>query len=242
MHTVIVTGISRGLGAALAQALLARGHRVIGVGRNGNASLEHERYRYVECDLAHLSRVAAIVEPVFIELAQGAPAAVTLVNNAAVAWPVGRVGRLDDREVEAAIAVNAIAPVMLCNAFVRAFANEATRRRIINVSSGAAQTPIAGSAVYCMAKAALEMLSRTIAAETTSPNFACISLRPGILETDMQSFMRGHDPAHFPSVAIFRGFKENALLKAPEEVAARIVDKLVDGNVEHGRTYSHQDL
>jgi len=242
MHTIIVTGISRGLGAALAEALLARGHRVIGVGRSGNAALVGERYRFVECDLAHPSRVAAIVEPVFAELALSSPSAVTLVNNAAVAWPVGRVGRVDDREVEAAMAVNAVAPAALCNAFLRTFTGDAMRRRIINVSSGAAHSAIAGSAVYCMAKAALEMLTRTIAAETTSPGFACISLRPGIIETDMQSYMRGHDPAHFPSVALFRGFKENALLKAPAEVAARIADKLIDGDVEHGRTYSHQDL
>jgi hypothetical protein len=48
--------------------------------------------------------------------------------------------------------------------------------------------------------------------------------------------MRSLDPAEFPSVSLFRGFKENGLLKDPADVAARIVDRLVLGPVENGRT------
>ena len=58
----------------------------------------------------------------------------------------------------------------------------------------------------------------------------------------MQAYMRSRDPAEFPSVGMFRGFKENGLLKDPADVAARIVDKLVLGPIENGRTYSHTDL
>jgi len=93
-----------------------------------------------------------------------------------------------------------------------------------------------------MSKAALEMLTRSLAAENGQSRFRCISLRPGIFETGMQAYMRSLDPADFPSVGLFRGFKENGLLKDPVEVAARIVDKLVLGPVENGRTYSHTDL
>ena len=76
----------------------------------------------------------------------------------------------------------------------------------------------------------------------SAPRFRCISLRPGIFETGMQVYMRSLDPAQFPSVGLFRGFKANGLLKDPADVAARIVDKLVQGPVENGRTYSHTDL
>ena len=54
--------------------------------------------------------------------------------------------------------------------------------------------------------------------------------------------MRSRDPDVFPSVGLFRGFKENGLLKDPAEVAARIVQRLVLGAVENGRTYTHADL
>jgi NAD(P)-dependent dehydrogenase (short-subunit alcohol dehydrogenase family) len=242
MQAAIVTGISRGLGAALVETLVARGYRVIGIGRGAHAGPCPALHRYVACDLGEPAGIAAAVDPALRELAALRPAAVTLVNNAAVAWPVGLVGRLDDSRAEAAIATNVVAPLVVCNAFLRAFPDDGIARRIINISSGAAQSAIAGSAVYSMSKAAVEMLTRAIVAEHTTPSFRCISLRPGIFDTDMQAFMRSHDPKDFPSVGMFHGFKDNALLKAPAEVAARIVARLVQADVEHGRTYTYQDL
>jgi benzil reductase ((S)-benzoin forming) len=242
MHAAIISGTSRGLGEALAAELLGRGWRVAGVGRSDSARLGGERYRFVACDLAQPARIGAVVEPALRELAATGPESVTLVNNAAVAWPVGCVGRLADGETEAALATNVAAPLALCNAFLRVFCDDRLARRIVNISSGAAQTAIAGSAVYAMSKAAIEMLTRTLAAENTAPTFHCITLRPGIFDTDMQAYMRSRDPAEFPDVALFRGFKDSGALKAPAEVAARIADRLLAGRVEHGRTYTHQDL
>jgi NAD(P)-dependent dehydrogenase (short-subunit alcohol dehydrogenase family) len=241
-HAAIVTGVSRGLGEALAVALLAKGFGVIGVGRSSSDALGGSNFRFVACDLAHPMRIATAVEPALTELAATNPTRVTLINNAAVAFPVGLVGRLAMAEAEVALATNIAAPLAMCEAFLRAFPDDALARRIINISSGAAQSAIPGSAVYCMSKAAIEMLTRTIAAEHTDPRFRCICVRPGIFETGMQTYMRSHDPADFPSVAMFRGFKENELLKSPAEVAVRIVERLVQANVEHGRTYSQQDL
>ena len=242
MHAAIVTGVSRGLGAALAEALLARDFTVVGVGRTPNAALRSTRYRFVVCDLAAPAGIADIMDPVLQELAATRPASITLVNNAAVASPVGRVGRIDMAQAEAAIGTNIAAPLALCNAFLRTFADDAIARRIVNISSGAAQSPIAGSAVYCLSKAALEMLTRAIAAEHAAPNFRCIALRPGIFETDMQAYMRSHHADDFPSVDLFHGFKANDLLKPPAEVAAMIVTRLILADVEHGRTYSHLDF
>jgi len=242
MRTAIVTGVSRGLGEALAIALLANDFSVIGVGRSSSAALDGGNYRFVSCDLAQPSRIAIAVEPALGELASSHPAAVTLINNAAVAWPVGIIGRIGIGDAQTALATNIAAPIALCNAFLNAFPDDSVSRRIINISSGAAQSAIAGSAVYCMSKAAIEMLTRTIAAEHTGARFRCITLRPGIFETGMQEYMRSHDPADFPSVALFRGFKENGLLKSPAAVASSIVKRLVEGNVEHGRTYTQNDL
>jgi NAD(P)-dependent dehydrogenase (short-subunit alcohol dehydrogenase family) len=242
MHAAIITGTSRGLGEALAAALVERGYFVVGVGRSDSARLASARYRFVACDFAQPAHIGAAVEPAIRELSTRAPESVTLVNSAAVAWPVGCIGRLPDAEAEAALATNVIAPLALCNAFLRVFADDAMPRRIINISSGAAQLAIAGSAVYSMSKAAVEMLTRAIAAECTAPNFRCITLRPGIFDTDMQAYMRSRDPAEFPDVALFRGFKDSGLLKEPADVAARIADRLIAADVEHGRTYTHQDF
>ena len=242
MRAAIITGTSRGLGEALAAELLARGQVVLGIGRSDSARLAGPSYRFVECDFAQPERIGATVGPALRELAATGPAAVALVNNAAVAWPVACVGRLADAEAATALATNVAAPLALCNAFLRAFADPRLPRRIVNVSSGAAQTAIAGSAVYSMSKAALEMLTRAIAAECAADAFRCVTLRPGIFDTDMQAYMRSRDPAEFPDVALFQGFKDSGALKSPAEVAARIADRLIAADVEHGRTYTHQDL
>ena len=242
MHAAIVTGVSRGLGEALATELLERGAFVVGVGRTASARHRGERFRHVACDLAHPAVVAAAVLPALRDLALEKPSTVTLINNAAVATPVGLIGRLDAAQIEAAIATNVAAPLVIADLFCRAFPGASPRRRIINISSGAAQAAIPGSGPYCMSKAALEMLTRALIADHAERALECITLRPGIFETGMQQFMRSRDPAEFPSVALFRGFKEQGILKDPAEVAQRIVAKLVFGPVENGRTYVHTDL
>lgn len=243
MHAAIVTGVSRGLGEALAVALLAKGFAVLGVGRTASAKLKGKRFRHAACDFARPALIAAAVAPALRELAAQKPAAVTLINSAAVASPVGLIGRLDAAAIESAITTNVAAPLVMADLFCRAFPDDDdVERRIINVSSGAAHTAVVGSAVYCMSKAALEMLTKTIVADHAQPRFRCISLRPGIFETGMQAYMRSHDPAEFPSVNLFRSFKKSGVLKDPAEVAAAIVEKLVLAPVENGRIYQHTDL
>jgi NAD(P)-dependent dehydrogenase (short-subunit alcohol dehydrogenase family) len=242
MRAAIVTGVSRGLGEALVSALLERGCSVLGVGRIASARQRSKHYRHVACDFAHPGLIAAAVLPALRDLGAGDPFAVTLINNAAVAAPVGLIGRLDAAEIASAIATNVAAPLVMADLFCRAFPDGALPRRIINISSGAAQTAVAGSAPYCMSKSALEMLSRAVVADHGASSMECITLRPGIFETGMQQFMRSRDPAEFPSVGLFRGFKEQGLLKDPAEVAVKIVVKLVLGAVENGRVYVHTDL
>src|SRR5436190_13424622 len=133
MKAAIVTGVSRGLGEALAVALLAEHFVVIGVGRSMSAALSGANYRFVTCDLSQPAAIATLVEPAFADLAAAKPAAVTLINNAAVAWPVGIIGRLNMEEAQTAFATNIAAPLALCNAFLRAFPADTQSRRIINI-------------------------------------------------------------------------------------------------------------
>lgn len=240
LQAAIVTGVSRGLGEALAAELLGRGFEVLGIGRVSSMKLRGERYCFAEADLSLPSLIAASVAPALRELAGRSPAAVTLINNAAVATPAALLGALDAAALESAIATNVTAPLVLTDLFCRAFRDGGIARRVINVSSGAAQSPIAGSSAYCASKAALEMLTRTLAIE--QPQVESIAVRPGIFETGMQAHLRSRDPAEFPSVELFRSFKANGLLKSPAEVAARIVERLVLGKVQQGHIYAHTDL
>ena len=241
MKTAIITGVSRGLGEALAVALLTRGFAVTGIGRLSSTRLTGERYRFVRIDLAELASIEAVT-PAFRAIADARPESVCLINNAAAVEPVGVVGALDDSKVALALAVNLIAPFALANLFCRVFTDAALPRRVINVSSGAAERALPGNGPYCVAKAGLEMLTRQLVAEQQAPTFRAISVRPGVIDTAMQAFARAQSSDVLPSVGLFRGFHESGQLVAPEVVAAKIADKLVLGEIEQGRTYNYREL
>jgi len=160
MRVVIVTGVSRGLGAALARALLDKGLTVLGVGRSSAPGLEGDRYRFADCDLADVAGIDAALSPAFGALAGLAPRWACLVNNAATTEPLGVTSRHDGAAIMRSLAVNLGAPIALGALFLRAFPDAAVERTIVNVSSGAARAAIAGSGLYCESKAGLEMLTR----------------------------------------------------------------------------------
>ena len=241
-HAAIVTGVSRGLGTALAAALLERGFTVLGVGRASNPALTGTSYAFSRFDLADAARVDEALTPALRTLRESKPASVCLLNNAATAGPVGTLGRLAADAVVASITINLASVVTLTNLFCRIFTDPEMPRRVINVSSGAAQTALEGESVYCVAKAGMEMLTRTLAAEQRAESFRAITVRPGVIDTDMQVFARSQSPDVLPSVELFKGFFRDGRLVAPAVVAAKIVARLVVGEVEHGRTYSYQEL
>jgi benzil reductase ((S)-benzoin forming) len=242
ISAAIVTGVSRGLGEALAVEFLARGFAVLGIGRSSSMKLSGDRYRFAECDLGKPALLAAAVTPELRALAERDPASVVLVNNAAVAAPAGVLGALDAASIEAAIATNVTGPMVLTDLFCRAFEQANCARRVINISSGAAQSAIPGSSAYCVSKAGLEMLTRALAVDHPAASVLSIGVRPGIFETQMQAWLRSRNPAEFPSAQLFRRFKADGLLKDPAEVAARLIDRFVLGPVENGRIYAHTDM
>jgi benzil reductase ((S)-benzoin forming) len=241
-HAAIVTGISRGLGAALVGELLERGFSVLGIGRTSNSAFTSDRYRFVHFDLADCAGIDTTLAPALEGLNDRWPASVCLLNNAATVAGVGTMGRPGAGEITSALAVNLAAPVALANLFCRVFTDAEMTRRVINVSSGAAETALPGEAVYCVAKAGIEMLTRALAAEQQAPTFRAITVRPGVMDTDMQVFARSQPPDVLPSVELFKDFHREGRLVAPRVVASKIVTRLVVEDVEHGRTYSYQAL
>ncbi len=242
LRAALITGVSRGLGEALALALLRRGVHVTGIGRASSRRLDGDPYRFVECDLADVASIDAAVTAPLAAIAAAAPDSACLVNNAAVSGPVGTYGRHAGRDFVAPLMVNLAAPAVLANAFIRAFADASCDRRIVNVSSGSAARVLPGIGWYSAAKAGLEMLTQGIAAEQGPGGIRAVSLRPGIIATDMQVAARAHDPAVFPSAQVFRDFHDRGLLVAPDEAADRIAAWIVEAPVEQGRTYTYAEL
>lgn len=227
----IVTGSSRGLGAAMAEQLLQPGHRVLCMARRANDAL---------ADLA--SRRGASLEQWQVDLAAPAPVAArldawlgaldgtritsaALINNAGVLSRMGPIDATTSDDLANALRVGLEAPMLLTAAFLRQTRQWTGPRKVLNISSGLGRRAMAGSASYCAAKAGLDHFSRCTALdEAARANGArIVSLAPGVIDTDMQTELRAGDPADFPDRANFVKLKTAGQLVTPEDTAKRVL-------------------
>ncbi len=220
----IVTGASRGLGLALAESLLQRGHRVLCLSRHP-PPLSHAMLLCWQADLADSAPVAARLEAWLGELDAATLASATLINNAGVVSELAPMSAIPAADLSNALRVGLEAPMLLASAFLRASGAWALPRRLLFVSSGLGRYAIAGSASYCAAKAGMDNLARAIALEEANkPNGARVSsVAPGIIDTDMQAQLRSADPAAFPEQARFSDFKASGRLDSPAAAAAKLL-------------------
>ena len=237
MDVILVTGASRGLGAAMTEQLLSPDRKLIGVARSPNdalAAAAREKGAWLDWYLQDLSDVAA-TDALATSICAGLPRDATryvLINNAGVADPVGPVAKLDAARAAAALHVNLAAAMIFTARFLAATAGTNADRRVLNISSGSGRRPMDGNSVYSATKAGLDMFARCLKLEQALENNGArvVSLAPGVIETDMQVYMRSRDPADFPQAAYFRGMKDEARLATPEDAARRIVAYLDRGD------------
>ncbi|GAP35625.1 SDR family NAD(P)-dependent oxidoreductase [Piscinibacter sakaiensis] len=227
----IVTGASRGLGAAIAQGLLAPGATLLCIARGRHPTLADEAARAGAELLAwthDLADPVPVAERLQAWLAAQAPdryAEAALVNNAGVVGRIGPVDACSAAELSQSLRVGLEATLLLSAAFLAGTAGWSAGRRILNISSGLGRRAMAGSAVYCAAKAGMDHLSRAMALdEVGRPNGArIVSLAPGVIDTDMQAELRGADPAGFPDQGRFVALKQGGQLSSPADAAARVL-------------------
>jgi len=225
----ILTGASRGLGRAMAEQLLAPSHTLLTISRKPDRSLDAAaaasgaRIEQWALDVALDVGVAARLEAWLHRHTGAGFTTATLINNAAL---VGRVGPIESMAAEmlaAVVRVDLEAPMLLTAAFLRATRPWPTRRRVLNISSGAGRRTLSGSAAYCAAKAGLDHFARVVAEdEVLLPNPAgIVSLAPGVIDTDMQTDLRSAAPEGFPGQAQFVAMKATGQLATAKEAAAR---------------------
>jgi len=229
MDLYVLTGASRGLGKAMAERLLVCGHTLLAIARRPDRSLEAAateagaRLEQWALDVAHDVGVAARLEAWLHRQTGTAFATANLINNAALVGRIGPTEAMDSETLAAVLRVDLEAPLLLTAAFLRATRGWPTKRRVLNISSGAGRRTLAGSAAYCAAKAGLDHFSRVAAEdEALLPNPArIVSLAPGVIDTDMQSDLRGSAPEGFPDKARFIEMKTGGQLSTAQDAAAR---------------------
>ena len=190
---VIVTGASRGIGAAAAAALAAAGAAVMLAARDAKLSAEVAskivaaggKAAALACDVADYAAVEALVAATTQRF--GRPD--ILINNAGVIEPIATIATADPTAwaqnvqinlVGAFNAVRAVLPGMLA----------AGGGTIVNVSSGAALRPLEGWGAYCAGKAGMAMLTRAIMLEEGAHGIRVFGFQPGTTDTDMQVLIR----------------------------------------------------
>ena len=224
----IVTGHSRGIGAAIAEHLLGRDVAVMGVARGENADLGKRfgpRLAQVRLDLGDAGTVARwLSDDAFLRFFDGRANAL-LVNNAGVLQPIGPLETQTPADVARAVTVNVAAALMFSAAFVGATARTG-ERRILHISSGAASRAYAGWSVYCATKAALDHHARAVSLDQT-PALRICSIAPGVVDTEMQAEVRASSDTRFPDRERFVAMKREGRLLDPGERGGAIVEFLL---------------
>lgn len=235
MVATVLTGVSGGLGAALFDAVDARRHRIMALGRHFTtgqrvlASDEPDRVQLRGTDLSGPVDTLPGTDELatFLSAAPDEPA--VLIHNAGAVQPIGAVGTLDGNRLAAAVSVNLTAAMLLTNTFLAAAGNRRPLR-ILYISSGAARRAIGGWAAYCATKAGGEMFFDTLAEQYAGDRHVRVaSVNPGVMDTDMQAMLRDADDVYFPDRQRYVGLHQRGELPAPATVAAAIVaDQLAD--------------
>ena len=226
---VWITGASRGIGAALAAAVPFEAS-VVNISRSAGDQGVH-----LEADLSDSTSWEVVAR----DFTQRLPAAdrAVFISNAGTIDPIGFAGEGDADAYRRSVLLNAAAPQILGDAFLRAVAASGFGGRAIlcQLTSGAARTPYPGWSAYGAGKAAIDQWVRTAGAEQAQrgDRVRVVAIAPGVVDTNMQGRIRRADHQDFPRVERFRRLHDDGQLADPAAVARRMW-AVLEGDLENG--------
>jgi NAD(P)-dependent dehydrogenase (short-subunit alcohol dehydrogenase family) len=187
-QVAFITGGGRGLGRAYAQALAAAGARVAVAARSADQldeTLALIKANGGEAAAFPLDVTNAAAVKAGVEAAEATLGPIDLlINNAGVGLPLGPVWETDPEAWWRTMEVNVRGPMLVCHAVLPGMVAR-RQGRIINVSSGAGNSPIPYFSAYVTSKAALTRLTEIIAAETQEYGIHVFTINPGLVLTTM---------------------------------------------------------
>jgi len=194
---IVITGITRGLGRALAEYYIAAGHTVIGCGHSGERILD---LRFAH-PAPHDFSVVDVTEPVKVELwservlgVHGAPD--FLINNAALMNEPAPLWEVPADKFSRLIDVNVKGVANVIRVFVPAMV-KAGQGVIVNFSSGWGRSVAPKVAPYCASKWAIEGLTKALAEELPE-GLAAVPFNPGVINTEMLQRCWPDEAARYP--------------------------------------------
>ena len=211
---IIITGVSSGIGLAIAKRALEIGFSVQGIGRNEPKELTSNPYWvFTTADLSQEKEVEKIQ---FQSAAHPLPT--VLINNAGTLGRMGQANTIDWNDTNECMTLNVTAPMRLTARFMSTLQKS---KQVFFTGSGAAQYAINGWSSYCASKAAIHMYAEVLAQE--NPTTPIHAFTPGKVDTPMQAQIRAASAADFPGVEHFREEHAEGLLVKPETVAEAVL-------------------
>jgi NAD(P)-dependent dehydrogenase (short-subunit alcohol dehydrogenase family) len=212
---IIVTGASRGIGAAIAIDLAGRGYPVVGLSRSGDVPAG----RGITCDMTS----EPAIRDNFAEIAAGGTIA-ALINNAGL-HRTAPSAALRTEEYEAVMAINATA-VMVASRNIHPYLKANGGGTIVNIGSFYDKLGVTGNLAYCASKAAVGAMTRCLAVEWAGDGIQVLNVAPGYIETDLNRDFLAQDKAR----AWLRKRIPAGSPGSPEEVA-RLVGAILDEQI-----------
>jgi 3-oxoacyl-[acyl-carrier protein] reductase len=192
VHTAIVTGSARGIGAEIARHLGKAGHNIV-----VNYSRSSKEAQSVVADIKAMGakaiavqadmRDSAQIEKLFDAAHSEFGTVSTLINNAGTAG-FAAIEEVTTAHIDEQFELNVRAVALASGAFTRQFTKaHATGgdARIINISSFVAEQPMTNASIYSATKGAIDTLTKGLAQELGSCGIRVNAIAPGAIETDM---------------------------------------------------------
>ena len=227
MQKVIITGINTGLGKAFFDYFNTKDNvRIIAISRRITEQqkrlLEAKTFDCINIDFTDFTDTDKLQLDNYIAKDDF----VIFINNAATISPINKIGQFKDSDILNVININTVTPLLITNSIMR---QEFKALKIINISSGAAYRPIIGWSLYCATKSANEMFFETLQSQENGSKVKVYNVNPGVIDSNMQEFIRNTNEVIFPMINDFIALKNNNKLKTPEQAA---LDVLKEANVE----------
>jgi benzil reductase ((S)-benzoin forming) len=169
---------------------------------------------------------------------------IVLINNAGTLQPIGPAGKYEASAYHQNLELNYVAPLMLSHWFLESYQSWQTDKRIVCISSGAAQHPYYGWSHYCSTKAGVDMFVRTVALEQSKAEYPVdiLGFNPSRIETNMQEQIRSQEQDDFAEVEDFKESAQDGRNNPPEKLANALVTVIRDRAYENGEIVRGKDF
>ena len=236
----IITGGSKGLGAAIAENALSKNEWVITISRTENKKLINKNLIQIKHDLAvSFDETQKLLNHVFKKINIKHCKNIYFINNAAQIQPISEVGKLNAKDIQKHIYLNFTVPVLLTNWLMSKKLTNSGRKVIVQISSGAASFAITNWSIYCSSKSAIEMFNSVLQLQLNkSKKIKAITYSPGIMDTGMQTVIRSLKKSDFPEVSRFKNYKKTNELLSPDFVAEHLMNLISDPTKITQKSYS----